>query len=391
MKPFTIYRSPYRRSAGFSLIEIMVGLLIGMLAVIVIMQVFAGAEANKRRTTGGDDAQINGMVALYALERDVREAGYGINAFNLLGCTLTYSTTVDARPVTLGNLAPVTINPATSLLPAGDAGTDTLLVIAGSSSSPTEGDLVSSAPGTGTYPVTTPGSFAIGDYVIAQPASRPTTCSLALSKITAKNASTLAVSPGDATGLALGSVVFNLGPTPIARAYAIRNGGLTMCDYTAYDCGSATYVSPLDTTVWVPIASNIVSLRAQYGRDITGTASSQMTGVVGTYDQLTPGSSADTSSLAIQCRWARAIAVRMALVARSIEYDRNEVTTVAPTWAGSAISTDAPTNPVAVEIGLSGNGDWKHYRYKTLQTTAPLRNLIWQGSQTTLQGGNGAC
>ena len=42
----------------------MVGLLIGMLAVILIMQVFANSEGSKRTTTGGDDAQINGSIVL---------------------------------------------------------------------------------------------------------------------------------------------------------------------------------------------------------------------------------------------------------------------------------------------------------------------------------------
>jgi type IV pilus assembly protein PilW len=47
-------------TAGFSLVEIMVGLAIGMLAVIVILQVFALSEGRKRTTTSGGDAQSNG-------------------------------------------------------------------------------------------------------------------------------------------------------------------------------------------------------------------------------------------------------------------------------------------------------------------------------------------
>lgn len=369
----------------------MVGLLIGMLAVVVIMQVFIGAEGNKRRTTGGDDAQINGTVALYALERDIRESGYGINAFNLLGCTLAYTTTGDGAAVTLSSLTPVTINPASSMVPAGDTNTDTLLVIAGNSNSPAEGDQIVATPSTGSYPIATPASFLVGDYVLAQAATRPTTCALTLNKVTAKNATSLTVTPGSATGLSLGSIVFNLGPAPAIRAYAIRGGNLTVCDYTVSNCGRASYATTLDSTVWVPLASNIVSLRAQYGRDISNITASQMTGVVGTYDQLTPGSSADTSALPIQCRWARAISVRLALVARSTQYDKDVVTTAAPTWAGTTVSTTTPTNPSAVTMDLSANGDWQHYRYKTLQTTAPLRNLIWQGSQSALQGGGSAC
>ena len=97
----TLNRNSPRRAYGFSLIEIMVGLLIGMLSIILIMQVFAKSEGDKRTTTGGDDAQINGTIALYGLERDVREAGYGLNSFNLLGCSLSYTTSLDTKAVKL--------------------------------------------------------------------------------------------------------------------------------------------------------------------------------------------------------------------------------------------------------------------------------------------------
>lgn len=377
-----------RASAGFSLIEILVGLLIGMLSVIVIMQVFGVFEGNKRTTTGGDDAQINGSIALYGIERDVREAGYGINTFSLLGCSLSYKTTKDTKTIKLGALAPVVVNPATTIVPAGTPGTDTLLVVFGTSDSPSEGDLIAAAPSTKSYPITTAKSFAVNDYVVAQPAARPTPCDLTLDKVTAVSGTTLTVDPGDSTGLALGSMVYNLGKALVVRAYAVREGNLTVCDYTAYNCADATYVTTLDPKVWVPVASNIAGLRAQYGRDTSGIAANTLSGVVDIYDQITPGSTTDTSGLAVQCAWARTLALRVALVARSGQYTKYNAaageapsTSTAPTWAGTA---SAP-------IDLSGNSEWKNYRYKTLQTTIPVRNMVWQGSQTTAQGGTGGC
>ncbi|SCX71235.1 PilW family protein [Variovorax sp. EL159] len=382
-----IHSSDRRASSGFSLIEILVGLLIGMLSVIVIMQVFGAFEGNKRSTTGGDDAQINGTIALYGLERDAREAGYGINAFSLLGCSLSFKA-ADGKAVKLSALAPVTINPATTLVPAGDSGTDTLLVIFGNSDSPSEGDLIAMTPSTGSYPITTPTSFTIGDYVIAQPASRPSPCDLALDKVTAKSDTAIAVTPGNPSGLALGSMVYSMGQQPVVRAYAVRGGNLTVCDYTAYNCGDATYAATPDPKVWVSIASNIVGLRAQYGRDTSGVSGNKLSGIVDTYDQITPGSAADKSGLDVQCAWARTLALRIALVARSGQYTKYNAaagetpsTSTAPTWAGSA---SAP-------IDLSSDSTWKNYRYKTLQTTVPIRNLVWQGSQSTAQGGTGGC
>lgn len=376
--------STKRGQQGFSLLETMIGLLIGMFAVVIVLQVFGTVEANKRTTTAGNDAQINGTVALYGLERDIRQAGYGISAFPILGCQLSYTATADGAAITLPSMAPVNINPATTVIPAGDAGTDTVLVIGGTSGNPSEGDAITATSVAGSYAVSTPSSFVVGDRVVAAASTRVSTCTLKLDTITAVDttAATISVTTGSA-GLAAGSAVYDLGATPIVRAYAIRGGRLTVCNYAAYDCSKGGYASPVDNSVWVPVASNIVGLRAQYARDTSGISgsSSAMAGVVDTYDQTTPESSADGSAIPVYCRWARIIGVRLALVGRSQQYDQGVTTTVQPTWAGSS----------GAAIDLSANTDWQHYRYKTQETTVPLRNAIWQGSQPTYQGGAGGC
>jgi type IV pilus assembly protein PilW len=389
------HRPRLHRSRGFSLIEIMVGLVIGMLAIIIIMQIFSASDTSRRTTTGGDDAQINGTIALYGLERDIRAAGYGVSSYNLTGCSLGYTTSQDSAAVTLsGAIAPVIINPPASLVPAGDTNTDTLFVMYGNSNSPSEGDIMIAPSTAGNYQMATPTSFAANDYVIAQTSTRPGTCSLTRDKVASVTSPNVVVSPGVA-GLAANSIVYNLGQAPIIRAYAVRNGNLTVCDYTAYNCGSSSYTSTLNSNVWVPIASNIVSLRAQYGRDTSGVATSAMSGIVDTYDQTTPGSAADTSGLNVYCAWARVLATRVAVIARSPQYDKTMPTSTAPTWAGSTVvataSASTPANPTAVTISLTGSSNWQYYRYKTLQTTVPLRNSIWQGSQPTYQGGSGGC
>ena len=380
---------------GFSLIEIMVGLVIGLLGIIIVMQIFLNSENSKRATTGGNDAQVNGTIALYDIERDLRSAGHDISSYNIIGCGLTFTPSAETNAVTV-TLAPVTINPATSVVPAGDANTDTLLVVAGNSNGSSEGDLLTNISTSTTYVVATPSSFAINDNVMLQAATRPSTCNLALSTVTAKSASSLTMSNGVAS-MAVGSLVYNLGAAPMMRAYAVRNGNLTVCDYTAYNCGSSTYTSTLNSTVWVPLASNIVSLRAQYGRDTTNTSTSVMDGVIDTYDQTTPASASDTTGLQAYCSWSRVLATRLALVARSAQYDKTTPTTATLTWAGSTVSTSTPTNPTAVTINLTSTAmsgttsQWQNYRYKTVQTVVPLRNAIWQGSQSGWEGGSGGC
>jgi type IV pilus assembly protein PilW len=52
----------------------MVAMVIGMIGMIIMMQVFSTAEGQRRATTGTGDAQSNGAMALYALQRDIRQA-----------------------------------------------------------------------------------------------------------------------------------------------------------------------------------------------------------------------------------------------------------------------------------------------------------------------------
>jgi type IV pilus assembly protein PilW len=341
---------PRRPSRGFSLIEMLVGLVIGMIAVIVMMQVLSVSEGYKRTTTGGDNAQNNGAIALYGLQRDLRQAGHGLNAFTAIGCNVTLR-----AGVTANNLGPVVINHAS--IPAGDANTDTLLVAYGATNDGPEGDRIEAKPVQSEYTLAgfasgggAP-SFAVGHNVLAQFAARPSPCTLSMEPVTAVTGSTVRVGTGvlGTTGGAL----FNLGAAPTVLAYAVRNGSLTACNYMVSNCGGA-----FTAAQWVPIASNVVSLRAEYGRDTTV----GMDGTVDVFDQTQPTTA---------CTWLRMRAVRLVLVARSAQLEKNIVDAPAPTWAGNGT---APIN-------LAADANWQRYRYKVFETMAPLRNMTWMGVQ----------
>lgn len=80
-----------KHEEGFGLVEIMVGLAIGMLAMIVVMQVYSQSEAQKRTTTSGADALTNAAIALSMIERDVRNGGWGLAINQYAGCTSMYT------------------------------------------------------------------------------------------------------------------------------------------------------------------------------------------------------------------------------------------------------------------------------------------------------------
>jgi len=67
---------------GFSLIELMVAVVIAMLASLAISQTFAVFEGQKRTTVSGADAQDNALMALHAIERELRMSGMGTAALS---------------------------------------------------------------------------------------------------------------------------------------------------------------------------------------------------------------------------------------------------------------------------------------------------------------------
>jgi type IV pilus assembly protein PilW len=356
-------------AAGFSLIEIMVALVLGLISTVAVMQLFLASEGQKRTITGGGDAQTNGALALYSLQRDITESGYGASAYRLLGCNVLLRAGLN-----LSAIAPVTINHAS--IPAGDANTDTLLIVVGNGNGPPEGDRIQSpSESSPIYTVQTPTAFAKDDWVIAMPPHRPTPCNLELDKV--NGVSPPAVSVITWWAAMTNGTLFNLGQTPSVLAYAVRGANLTLCDYMVNDCHDGAKKG--DSTVWVPIVNDIVSLRAQYGRD--DSASMAMDGNVDVYDRCVATPSAVAVATAqcpsppdastVQCGWARVSAVRIAVVARSGQYERAEVTAAAPDWSGKA----------STPIDLTNRADWKHYRYKVFQTVVPIRNIAWLGVQ----------
>jgi type IV pilus assembly protein PilW len=350
------------RNRGFSLVEIMVALVIGMIGVIVIMQVARTAEAQKRATTGAGNAQISGALAIYTVERDVKQAGYGINSLGVLGCRLTIHTSTPAH--TLSVLAPVIINPAVADVPAGDDNTDTLLIVYGNSAGTPEGDIATKGRADQVW-VKSLSSFRDEDWVIAGPLVPESGCVSNMGRIDGEPTSSLSVPD---IGARDNDIILNLGAEPKIMAYAIRNGNLTACNYMEGNCGAAcTSGHPNCNDAWQIIADGVVGLRAQYGH-----AGAPQDGI-DDWDQTTPVNTGTPKAYA--CRWASIPAVRLAVVARNSEPVREDVTAEFPAWPPNGGDAVIDLSSVPTPEGFT----WKNYRYQTYEAVVPLRNIPWIG------------
>ncbi|MBB5019803.1 type IV pilus assembly protein PilW [Chitinivorax tropicus] len=354
---------------GFGLMEVLIALILGLLTTLVISQVTGAFEGQKRSTMSGGDAQTTGATALYFIERDMRNAGYGFAIPAVMGCDIkgNYNGTAFNW-----KLAPVQITDGSA---TGSSSLDELTIFG---SSRAEFSLPMTAKGevvpNGLVKVDSAFGVTNNDLLVVWGAARPNCTLIQATKVCDSNAiakdaacKTLPANPSGkpdfhifqdtaskwnasvsqafpAGNFLRGAVLFNLGS--IQRiTYKVNNSSLLRSEYD----------SSTNTNVDRVIMDHVVNLQARYGFDTNGD------GVIDNWSVSTP------SSAAI---WQTLGAIRIVVVARSNQYEQKVVTGMAPlspwpTWSDGA----------AIDVNF--DADAEHYRYRTFETVIPLRNRIW--------------
>lgn len=368
---------------GMSLIEIMVGLVIAMLGILVIFSVLSVAEGRKRTTTSGSDAQMAGAVALFSLERDIKQAGYGFGTF---GVGKPINCTVDAYDALRGGgsqdfdfpLAPVLITQGAAGAP------DSLAVFYGNTDLIVAGKTFTfSTNSTKATSATLGGRTGLlrGDVLLlAGTVSGALACQLIeVTGNTNVDAVTIdhgtgTYTPQSGTGAATArynkatgpafadGFIYELGSSPRRNLWSVQNGRLAVQDdlhWVDTDGDGAN-----DPAV---VYDDIINLQAEYGvaEDSNGDGRLDR---IGSWTTVAP---ADMASV---------YAVRIGLLARSRQAERQKVTGTAPSWAGgsfamSNVDGSADSNPGDATAGDPNN--WRNYRYRAYETLVPLRNIVW--------------
>jgi type IV pilus assembly protein PilW len=379
MKPIETISARQRAhlQRGVTIIELMIGMLIGMLAMLVISQVLLTSEGQKRTTTGGADAQVNGALALYSLQREVEQAGYGLSsAPGIIGCPINARFGGSTPTGFATTLAPVVITPQASRS-AGSVG-DSIRVLASSAQAVAVPQRVippTFTPGDTAFNVRSTVGYSQGDLALV--ATDSTTPCWVFQVNGAPGATTLPridsatwnAAGAPSVSYADGAVMVNLG-TLVDNRYEINNLTLEVSSFN---------VATPNARVTRQLQPDIVQLRAFYGRDTSTIAGND--GVVDIYDQTTPATNA---------AWQKVLTLRVIAVARSSTYEKDMVTTANPRW--SVGSTPAVSGAVTcpsgsgscieldVGAGVAGNVPAKHYRYKVFETVVPLRNMLWRSA-----------
>jgi len=341
---------------GFSLVEIMVAMVIGLIGILVIFQVFAVSEGYRRTSTSGGDAQQNGAVAVYVLEHELRQAGWGFNSSNAIGCNVRAYDAQQGGALTQWPLVPVRITQGAA------TASDTIEVNYGNQYSLLAPTAVFQNMAASTEPVLVFNryGFNLADVVVIAESGKDCTISqvtgLPLAPLTqtvnrdSSNPLSRYNNPaGSGVLYTVNGFVFNLGSAPSHNIYTVNNNALTM-------------VPALSSPTAQIVADNIVQMKAQYGMDDGAAGGTAADGVVDEWTNTQPTTAA---------QWQQVLAVRIGIAARSAQPEKPlttggpcDATKVAPTWTGGTFN-------------LSANGNWQCYRYKIFQTTIPIRNMLW--------------
>ncbi len=344
--------TPLNRQSGISLVEIMVALVIGLLTTLVVMQAFTFFEGQKRTTTGGADAQTNGSVALYTIARDLQMAGFGLlpTESSPLECNPLPTIDHDNNAATAAiDISPVIITDGGTAAGA----SDTIAIRYGRSAMAGVPSVISAVVGT-VASVDNNMGCAVGDIALL---INGTTCNM--TRVTALSV------PPSYTGVTLQSAT--------GAAGGVNLSCLGAWQEFRYDANAGNLrVNGTDSV------AGIVNIQAQYG--ISATANSNQV------TQWVDATAATGWNAPTVANRNRIKAVRIAFVARSGVYEKENVSTAcssetaaAPTGvcAWDATSAAPITASPAPKVDLTDDADWQHYRYRVFETIIPLRNTIW--------------
>ncbi len=338
-----------RPARGISLIELMIGLAIGLLVSLAALSSLRVFSASQRQGTVASGGVLNAGAALGVLKNDVAAAGMGFFDGRLPLCS-TLNLSVGATAVIDGTaFAPITISRVLTqdqldVFYATDVAAGVPLALLATSDG-SRSDTLSTLP------------TAVGQAVLLAPAATGLCTVRSVTAITPATAiSAQILSFGNAG--THNQVAFTTTGSYPAGARVSQLGTLRWHRYRIVD-NNLVLEQPLLGRSAV-LARGVVALRVQYGASNVG--GSTLTGWFGPTDT---GWGAVTPANIGQLR-----ALRVGLVGRHPQKDKPDPV------SGECIASSS--KPVlfgtTVEPDVS---DWKCYRFHTATLVVPLRNMVW--------------
>ena len=378
---------------GMGIVEVMVGILIGMIVVAAIYNVFAVAEGYKRTAVGAADAQTTGVYAQFVLRREIGNAGTAISG---AGGELATCTAADPGwPVPVGFGGPY-IRPIPVLIRDGGAPnvSDSFLVTYSTAPRVITPMLFIDKPmtiGTDKFYIQSPNGFNVNDRVIA--INMLGFCELTRATAVVKGDSLGNVTTGVVGISHPGTAHLYLPGSANDGARLLNMGQVGTATRTLYDVfnGQLRTTDVFGAAPANPIAQNVVLMKAQYGVDcgnngVISWTTATATNICGDALNYTPNDFVPAVWVpGCAVCWtgpnlARIRAIRVGVVVRSDEPDLKDaslkfVNRPLPQMALFDCSTHNALCPGRLVLDNTVLVDY--YRYRTYETIVPMINAIY--------------
>ncbi len=376
---------PRAAARGFTLVELLVAVTLGMVLVLALTTVMIRHDSGKRTLISTNDLSLGTSYVSYALDRELRSAGSGFtrNWADTFGCLLHVSNNnTQVLPRTAAFPAPfaavpqqVRLAPLLIHAGAGTGGSDVLAVATG-------------AAGLGEAPIRVrPGSatasdlrvdntvgLRAGDLVLVAEGGANCLLEQVAAPAVPYGASQVLSFGGTYADAEIAAVkLIDFGVTGTAFVSSLGNiaGNRPMLRLVGIGA-NATLVSldmlQLDNDTPQPLVDGVVELRALYGVDTSATADGTIDAWLAPTAVGYTAAALSDGTAAARDRLMRILAVRVGMVLRS---DRIERDAVAP--ASLTLFTDLPTAVQHTHAIATGE---RTQRFRTIEFTVPLRNVM---------------
>ena len=376
-------RPQHRMQRGFSLVELLVAVVIGMVLTVIISGLMVRSEAGRRALTNVNDVSMNGAFLSFTLDRTLRSAGsgYSQNWRIAYGCrVLAARSGTQVLPRTAAFPAPFASVPQTvRLAPViihagiGTGSSDVLAVMTGASALGELASPVLNSSITNTS-LRIPATVGLRSNDLVLVLKDQTNCMVqqvtspflggatqdlnfggtyAASAIASINLTSMQVG-GDAFLAPVGNLSGNQPSFQLLGLGA--NAVLSSFDMLRLDGGTAA----------TPIADGVLDMRARYGID-TNDDDRVDTWVSPATAPWTAAALSDGSNTA-RDNLARILAVRVGLILRNNTPERNAVSPSSLVLFGDLDTSLRVTRTITAAEQLQ--------RLRTLEFTVPLRNVM---------------
>ena len=384
-----------RRPRGFSLIELLVSMAIALVVTLAITTVMIQGEGSKRSTTSVSEINQTGAYIAYVLDRQLRNAGSGFTQRwgDMFGCAVTASRNDGAGlilprgsslPAPFANaasaprLAPVIIvaDGADTTGAGAEVRGDLITIMGGTAGFGEMPQLVntnsvSGVSGSGSLQLPNTVGYAPDQLLLLSDSGIASGCLVEhISGVPGGGLVQLGGTYYQQSGnsIALGSFG--------ANTFAVQLGGASTNppQFNVFGVGDQRTLYSYDllrtagSDVPVSLADSVVEMRAIYGIDTTATPD----GKVDSWVQPTAANGYDAATLtsgtaAAKEKLRRIVAVRLGLILRTSLKEKDAIAT------GQTLTL---FSDVAAQRTRTLSSDEMHYRFRTLEITVPLRNVL---------------